>query len=68
MATNDNHETELAALDSLLDYDHPATTQLLRKLTPNELQILADACHALATLCHETWVWRLAHLGKGDDD
>jgi hypothetical protein len=56
------HKTELAALDALLDYDHAATIQLLRKLTPHELQTLADAGQELATLCHETWVWRLAHL------
>jgi len=56
------HKTELSALEALLDYDHAATTQLLRKLTPHELQTLAEACNDLTTLCHEAWVYRLAHL------
>lgn len=59
---NHDHSTQLSALDSLLDSDYTATTHLLRKLTPHELQTLADAANELANLCHDTWVWRLAHL------
>jgi hypothetical protein len=61
----ENHETQLAALDSLLDHDYSATAHLLRKLTPAELQTFADACQALVTMCHDAWTYRLAHL-KGD--